>query len=103
MRNVAACKEGECVSLLVGTFLPACIWLCEAVCKEEDGEIRESAARYPWLSASVVDSGFWCQEACLPTQRFFFFIVGKVQDMVTRPLCCKMLLRLPGTRVILKS
>lgn len=30
---------------------------------EGDGEIRESAGRYPWLSAFTLDGGFWQQEA----------------------------------------
>lgn len=64
-RNVAAChiQEGEPVALLVGAFPPACIWPCEAACREGDGEIRESAGGYSWLSASIEDRGFWCQEA----------------------------------------
>ena len=62
-RNTAACREGEPVALLVGTFPPAYVWPCEAVCMEEDGEIRESSGGCPSLSASMVDSGIWCQEA----------------------------------------
>ena len=51
------------MTLLLSTFLPDCIWSCEAACKDGDREIREAADGCPWLSASVVDSGFWCQEA----------------------------------------
>ena len=36
---------------------------CVAAFKEGDGETRESADNYPWLSASMVHGGFWCQEA----------------------------------------
>ena len=43
--------------LLVGAFPPACICPCEAAFREEDGEIRESAGGYPWLSASVMGGG----------------------------------------------
>ena len=32
------------MALLVGAFPAACVWPCEAVCREEDGEIRESKA-----------------------------------------------------------
>lgn len=62
-RNAAACREGEPVTLLVGAFPPACLWPCEVVCRKGDEDIRESAGGCPWLSASVVDGGFWCQEA----------------------------------------
>ena len=48
------------VALLVGTFPPACACLCEAACREGDGKMRNG---YPWLSASVVDGGFWCPAA----------------------------------------
>ena len=51
------------MALLVSTFPPACIWPCVAVCRGQDGEISETAGGRPWLSASVVDAGFWCQEA----------------------------------------
>ena len=51
------------MALLVGIFPPAYIWLCEAACREEGGEIRESAGGCCWLSDSMVDGGFWCQEA----------------------------------------
>ena len=92
-------EEGACV--LAGcTFPPVCVWPCEAVCREGDGEIRESAGRDPCLSASVVDSGFWCQEVCLLMQRFLF---RDLQGKITRPLCCKMSSRLPRIGVILKS
>ena len=63
VRNEAACMDGEPVALLVGAFPPACVWPHEAVCRQEDGEIRDSARRCPWLSASTVDGGFWRQEA----------------------------------------
>ena len=39
---MAACREGETVALLVGTFPPAYIWPCEASFREEGGEIREA-------------------------------------------------------------
>ena len=55
------------MALLVGAPpLPpslAWVWPCEVVCREENGEIRESAGGYSWLSTSVVDGGFWRQEA----------------------------------------
>ena len=55
-------EEGACV--LAGcTFPPVCVWPCEAVCREADGEISEFAGGCPWLSASLVDGGFWHQEA----------------------------------------
>ena len=51
------------MALLVGTFPPACVWACEAAFRKGDGEIRESAGGYSWVSDSIVDGGFWCQEA----------------------------------------
>ena len=51
------------MALVVGTFLPACFWPCEAACRKEDGEMREAASEGPWLCGSVVDGGFWSQEA----------------------------------------
>ena len=56
-------EEGEPVALLLGAFPPACVWPCEAACRKRNGEIRESSGEYTWLSASVVDGGFWSQEA----------------------------------------
>ena len=61
VRNVAACREGEPMALLVGAFPPVCLWPYEATCREGDGKIRESAGGCPWLSVSMVDGGFWCQ------------------------------------------
>ena len=55
--------SGEPVALLVGVFPSACVRPCEAACSKENGKIRESGGGCPWLSASVVDGGFWCQEA----------------------------------------
>ena len=51
------------MDLLVGASTPACVWPREAACRKEDGEIKESAGGYLWSSASMVDGGFWCQEA----------------------------------------
>ena len=51
------------MALQVSVFPPACIWPCEAACRKEDGKIRESTGGYPWLSASVMDGGFWFWEA----------------------------------------
>ena len=51
------------MALQVSSFPAACIWPYKAACLKGDGEIRESAGGCPWLSASVVDGGFWCQEA----------------------------------------
>ena len=62
-RKAAAFSEGEPMALLVSAFPPACVWPCEAACRKGDGKIRESAGGYPWLSGSMADVGFWCQEA----------------------------------------
>ena len=74
-RNVAACTEGEPVALLVGAFPLACVWPCEAACSWEDGEVRGSTFECPWLSASGVSDGFWCQEVKeLDSGEFSFLI-----------------------------
>ena len=51
------------MALLVGAFPLGCVWPCVAAFRKEDGEIRESTDGCPWLSASMVDGGFSCQEA----------------------------------------
>ena len=60
---MAAVASGEPMSLLLSTFPSACVWPYEALCRKEGSKIRESAGGCSWLSASMLDGGFWCQEA----------------------------------------
>ena len=51
------------MALLGGAFPPTCVWPCEAAFRKGHGRVREAAGECPWLSAAMVDGGFWCQEA----------------------------------------
>ena len=55
-------QGGEPSASLVGVPL-ACIWPCEAACRQEDSVVKESAGGRSLFSASLVDGGFWLQEA----------------------------------------
>ena len=62
-RKVAACRERGVCGLVGQCFATSLCWPCEAVCREEGSEIRESAGGCSWLSTSMMDGGFWCQGA----------------------------------------